>query len=131
MSEFLHYFPQALSFINLLTLVLGVIGGLIQVTVTDAKGINVGMLVSGPGFQAGTLVTGVDPVTNTVTLSKRSVEAAAGRPVYFYLTAGEYLSTVESSKAPKGEAVLPARATCPSKKSNMPAISTAMPPHRR
>ncbi len=29
MSEFLHYFPQALSFINLLTLVLGVIGGLI------------------------------------------------------------------------------------------------------
>ena len=29
MAEFLHYFPQALTFTNLLTLVLGVIGGLI------------------------------------------------------------------------------------------------------
>ena len=29
MAEFLHYFPQALTFINLLTLILGVIGGLV------------------------------------------------------------------------------------------------------
>jgi hypothetical protein len=71
-----------------------VIGGLIQVSVEDAKGINVGMLVSGPGFQAGTLVTGVNPVTNIVTLSKRTVDADAGRPVFFYLTAAEYLSAV-------------------------------------
>ncbi|HDZ91204.1 MAG: hypothetical protein JRF51_09865 [Deltaproteobacteria bacterium] len=29
MGEFLHYFPQALTFTNLITLILGVIGGLI------------------------------------------------------------------------------------------------------
>ncbi len=81
------------------TLAVDVIAGLIQVTVADAKGINVGMLVSGPGFQAGTLVTGVNSLTNTVTLSKRTVEAEAGRPVFFYLTAGEYLSTVGTQAA--------------------------------
>ncbi|MFM1902775.1 MAG: hypothetical protein RLZZ440_675, partial [Planctomycetota bacterium] len=69
-----------------------VIGGLIQVSVADAEGINVGMLVSGPGFQAGTVVTGVDPATNTVTLSKRTVDADAGRPVFFYLPAAKYLA---------------------------------------
>ncbi len=29
MAEFLHYLPQAFSFVNLITLILGVIGGLI------------------------------------------------------------------------------------------------------
>ena len=72
-----------------------VIAGVVRVAVVDAQGINVGMLVSGPGFQPGTLVTGVDPVANSITLSKRTVEADAGRPVYFYLSAAEYLSTVQ------------------------------------
>jgi len=41
----------------------------------------------------------------------------------------EYRSTVESRSAPNLDSVLPLRATCPSRKSKIPATSTVNPAH--